>query len=56
MDAHRAALQPVTRGALEAIRGVNCDGAIDTLRKDVNDLAGRAELAGAPQRNRGFFG
>jgi len=30
--------------------------AIDTLRKDVHDLAGRAELAGSPQRNRGFFG
>ena len=30
--------------------------AIESLRTDVHDLAGRAELAGAPQRNRGFFG
>ncbi len=30
--------------------------AIETLRKDVDALAGRAELAGSPQRNRGFFG
>ena len=30
--------------------------AIESLRMDVHGLAGRAELAGAPQRNRGFFG
>lgn len=30
--------------------------ALATLEKDVRDLAGKAELAGAPQRNRGFFG
>src|SRR5437764_1281876 len=36
--------QPVTRGSLEAIRGVNCDGAIDTLRaRGLVDIAGRAD-------------
>lgn len=41
--------QPVTRGALEAIRGVNCDGAIDTLRnRGLIDIAGRADSPGRP--------
>ncbi|RLT28371.1 MAG: SMC-Scp complex subunit ScpB [Chloroflexi bacterium] len=41
--------QPVTRGTLEAIRGVNCDGAIDTLRnRGLIDIAGRADGPGRP--------
>ncbi len=41
--------QPVTRGGLEAIRGVNCDGALDTLRtRGLVDTAGRAETPGRP--------
>jgi segregation and condensation protein B len=41
--------QPVTRGALEAFRGVNCDGAIDTLRnRGLIDIAGRADSPGRP--------
>ena len=41
--------QPVTRGGLEAIRGVNCDGALDTLRtRGLVDTAGRADTPGRP--------
>src|SRR5688572_8404524 len=41
--------QPVTRAMLEAIRGVNCDGAVDTLRaRGLVDVAGRAEGPGRP--------
>ncbi len=39
--------QPVTRGTLEAIRGVNSDGAIDTLRqRGLVDVVGRADGPG----------
>jgi hypothetical protein len=41
--------QPVTRAMLEAIRGVNCDGAVDTLRaRGLVDVAGRADGPGRP--------
>ena len=41
--------QPVTRPALEAIRGVNCDHAIATLRaRGLIEEVGRAEGAGRP--------
>ena len=41
--------QPVTRGTLEAIRGVSCDGPIDTLRtRGLIDVAGRADGPGRP--------
>lgn len=41
--------QPVTRGTLEAIRGVSCDGPIDTLRaRGLIDVAGRADSPGRP--------
>ena len=41
--------QPVTRGTLEAIRGVNCDASLDTLRaRGLVDIAGRAEGPGRP--------
>ena len=41
--------QPVTRPALEAIRGVNCDHAIATLRaRGLIEEVGRAEGVGRP--------
>ena len=41
--------QPVTRGTLEAIRGVSSDGALDTLRaRGLVDAAGRAYTPGRP--------
>jgi segregation and condensation protein B len=41
--------QPITRPALEAIRGVNCDHAIATLRaRGLIDEVGRAESVGRP--------
>jgi len=41
--------QPVTRGQVEAIRGVNSDAAIDTLRtRGLVDIMGRADTAGRP--------
>ncbi|MEZ4553632.1 MAG: SMC-Scp complex subunit ScpB [Dehalococcoidia bacterium] len=41
--------QPVTRGQVEAIRGVNSDAALDTLRtRGLVDIIGRADTAGRP--------
>jgi segregation and condensation protein B len=41
--------QPVTRATLEAIRGVNSDGAVDTLRaRGLVDMSGRADGPGRP--------
>jgi segregation and condensation protein B len=41
--------QPVTRATLEAIRGVNSDGAVDTLRaRGLVDMTGRADGPGRP--------
>ena len=41
--------QPITRPALEAIRGVNCDHAIATLRaRGLIEEVGRAESVGRP--------
>ncbi|MFN8584265.1 MAG: SMC-Scp complex subunit ScpB [Dehalococcoidia bacterium] len=41
--------QPVTRGQIEAIRGVNSDAAIDTLRtRGLVDIIGRADTPGRP--------
>jgi len=41
--------QPMTRPALEAIRGVNCDHAIATLRaRGLIEEVGRAETVGRP--------
>lgn len=41
--------QPITRPALEAIRGVNCDHAIATLKaRGLIEEVGRAEGAGRP--------
>lgn len=41
--------QPITRPALEAIRGVNCDHAIVTLRaRGLIEEVGRAETVGRP--------
>ncbi len=41
--------QPVTRAQVEAIRGVNSDGAIDTLRtRGLVDITGRADSPGRP--------
>lgn len=41
--------QPVTRGQVEAIRGVNSDAAIDTLRtRGLVDIIGRADTPGRP--------
>jgi segregation and condensation protein B len=41
--------QPITRPALEAIRGVNCDHAIATLRaRGLIEEVGRAETVGRP--------
>ncbi len=41
--------QPVTRATLEAIRGVSCDGPVDTLRtRGLIDVAGRADSPGRP--------
>jgi segregation and condensation protein B len=41
--------QPVTRGQVEAIRGVNSDAAIDTLRtRGLVDITGRADTPGRP--------
>jgi len=41
--------QPITRGQVEAIRGVNSDAAIDTLRtRGLVDIAGRADAPGRP--------
>lgn len=41
--------QPITRPALEAVRGVNCDHAIATLRaRGLIEEVGRAESVGRP--------
>ena len=41
--------QPVTRPAIEQIRGVNCDGALATLRaRELIEEVGRAEGVGRP--------
>jgi segregation and condensation protein B len=41
--------QPITRPALEAIRGVNCDHAIATLKaRELIEEVGRAESVGRP--------
>jgi len=41
--------QPVTRSAIEAVRGVNCDGVLRTLlHRDLVEPVGRLEQAGRP--------
>jgi segregation and condensation protein B len=41
--------QPITRPAIEAVRGVNCDGVIQTLlARGLIQEAGRQETAGRP--------
>jgi segregation and condensation protein B len=41
--------QPITRGGIEAIRGVNSDGAVSTLlARDLIEEVGRAHAPGRP--------
>lgn len=41
--------QPITKAAIEAVRGVNCDGMIQKLLdRDLIRIGGRAELPGRP--------
>ena len=40
--------QPVTKSALEAVRGVSCDGMLQLLDRELIIISGRADLPGRP--------